>query len=86
MFYQKELFFDESVETFRTSYEKLNAAIVSLFVENWESIRDNLVSSVIQSEKGTYHRKADFRGRGSANCSGTCRLEGGPGEGTADGV
>ena len=58
--YQRELFFDESTETFRTTYDKLNSEIVSLFMDNWECIRDNFVSPVIQSNKGTYHRKSDF--------------------------
>lgn len=40
--------------------KKQNSEILSLFMVNWESIRDNQVSSVIQLEKGTYHRKADF--------------------------
>ena len=57
---QKEIAFDEDVETFRTSYNKLNDEIVSLLCENWQSIVNNNVVPKEQSYGGTYHKRSDL--------------------------
>lgn len=57
---QRELFFDENVETLSTTYQKLNAEIVNLFMENWENIRTGNFSLMEQEGKGSYHRTADL--------------------------
>lgn len=58
---QRELYFDEGAETFRTTYEKLNDAIVNLFCENWNSIKNNAIIPFKQSGEGTYHKRSDFK-------------------------
>lgn len=57
---QKEVSFDENVETLATSYERLNREIVNLLVENWDMIFEGNYSAVEQMEKGSYHRRADL--------------------------
>jgi len=58
--YQKEIRFDEDVETFRTSYNRLNDEIVSLFCDNWTYIKNDTVVPFVQKENGTYHKRSDF--------------------------
>lgn len=58
--YQKELFFDAQKETFETSYEKLNRAIVELFKEHWEEIQENAAHSIPQQGAGSYHTMKDL--------------------------
>ncbi len=60
---QKEVSFDENVETLATSYERLNREIVNLLVENWDMIFEGNYSPVEQTEKGSYHRKAELMKR-----------------------
>ena len=57
---QKELFFDEAVETFRSTYEKLNQEIVSLFQENFEKIKNRELLPAAQCGSGSYHKRSDF--------------------------
>ncbi|HJJ41829.1 MAG TPA: formyltransferase family protein [Methanocorpusculum sp.] len=60
--YQEEVTFDENIETFRTSYNKLNDKIVELFCRNWKSIKEGS-SETINKEKnitGTYHKRIEF--------------------------
>lgn len=60
---QKEVHFDEDVETLATTYEKLNREIVNLFMENWEMIFEGKYSLTEQEGKGSYHRKSDMEKR-----------------------
>lgn len=57
---QKELYFDERVETFQTTYDALNHEIVSLFQENWDRIKKRFVTPKKQMGKGSHHRRKDF--------------------------
>ncbi len=58
--FQKEITFDEDTETFRTSYNKLNDEIVSLFCENWQSIVNNSAVPKKQGLGGSYHKRSDL--------------------------
>mgnify|MGYP001624198951 FL=1 len=58
---QKELFFDESKETFASGYEKLILEIQMLFKENWSSISDKNYQLYAQTRGGTFHTSDDFK-------------------------
>lgn len=47
-------------DTGKTLYERQNAAMVELFVENWEAIRDDDVEATTQDEDGTFHAMSEF--------------------------
>lgn len=53
---QRELHFDETQESFSSSYDKLLEAMKELFRENWQKLRSCSLSPVKQSGPGTYHR------------------------------
>lgn len=57
---QKEVFFDEKIETFATTYETLNKEIVSLFLGHWKDIKKQNITPIEQAKVGTYHSLADF--------------------------
>ncbi len=57
---QREIFFDETRETFRTSYDRLHQEIQELFLENWESIKQNTYSPKKQCSEGSYHKHSEF--------------------------
>lgn len=57
---QKELIFDETKETFASSYETLLMEIKQLFRENWDQIREGHLQPVKQEGTGTYHRKREL--------------------------
>ena len=58
---QKELYFDEKNETFKTSYEKLNIEIQNLFKLNWDKIKNNKIIPVKQDNQvATIHKKKDL--------------------------
>lgn len=56
----KEIFFDEEIETFRSSYEKLNQEIVLLFQQHFLEMKNGTRISSEQPGGGSYHRKRDF--------------------------
>ena len=58
--YQKEYFFNTEKETFASTYEKLNIAIVELFKEHWQEIKTGAYQLKEQVEKGTYHSQKDL--------------------------
>lgn len=58
--YQKKCCFNESTESFSSSYQKLNDEIVGLFKEKWEEIRSGRYESFEQSGEGSYHSKKDL--------------------------
>lgn len=58
--YQKELYFDATIETFETTYEKLNQEITELFIANWDEIREKKYMVKKQPEGGSYHNMQDF--------------------------
>lgn len=57
---QREMFFDENTETFRSTYDKLNKEIVKLFLENYDDICHMRISGKVQLEKGNYHSQKLF--------------------------
>ncbi|MBR6381138.1 MAG: formyl transferase [Lachnospiraceae bacterium] len=61
--FQKELTFDEETETLSSTYQKLNEAIVDLFLEHWEEIRTGTFSLQDQAGEGSSHRVADLAER-----------------------
>jgi len=57
---QKEIQFDESKETFSSSYDRLLCEMKELFIANWKLIRDGRIKAVPQIGEGTYHTMADL--------------------------
>lgn len=58
---QKEVIFDESKETLKSSYDKLHKEIVKLFKENWEDIKNSRIVPKPQKGVGTKHFVKDFK-------------------------
>lgn len=46
-------------ETLRSSYEKLNKTIESLFKRKWPYIREGMITAIPQSNEGTFHSLKD---------------------------
>ena len=61
--FQKEIKFDNTKESFESTYKKLNDALVELFKENWNSIIDGSFMYIRkkQLEKGSKHSTADLQ-------------------------
>lgn len=57
---QKEIFFDENVETLSSSYSKLHAAILELFQQNWDNIKVHKYERYFPQCRGSYHSKKDL--------------------------
>ncbi|MDE6314405.1 MAG: formyl transferase [Lachnospiraceae bacterium] len=57
---QKELSFDENIETLSSTYSKLNEEIVKLLMNNWEMISSGNYTLKDQEGKGSYHRTSDL--------------------------
>lgn len=57
---QKELIFNEDNETFRTTYNALNEAAVSLLLGHWDKIFKGEIKPVSQPKGGSYHSRQDF--------------------------
>jgi methionyl-tRNA formyltransferase len=55
---QREIYFDEN-ETLRTSYDKLQSALVKLFRLNWLSIKYKKIIPTKQNGAGSYHKSVD---------------------------
>lgn len=58
--YQKECFFDESEETFASTYDKLQIELIELFKLHWDEIYNGKYLSFSQIGSGTYHRLHDL--------------------------
>lgn len=58
--FQKKMEFDLTKETFSSTYEKLMEEMVSLFIENWDVIREGTYETISQMEKGSYHCTKDL--------------------------
>lgn len=52
---RKEISFDESEETFASTYNRLQQEIMELFKENWENIKNGTLTGFLPTEKGSYH-------------------------------
>lgn len=57
---QKEVLFDETQETFASSYAKLQEEIIQLFCENWEELKKGTIAAKEQTEDGTYHKMKEL--------------------------
>lgn len=57
---QKEIFFDENVETLATSYGKLHSTILELFQQNWDNIKTHKYERYFPRCRGSYHSKKDL--------------------------
>lgn len=57
---QKELCFDETKETFSSTYDALSEEIKQLFRENWQAIRDGKLQPVRQEGAGSCHRMREL--------------------------
>ena len=57
---QKEVEFNLKKETFSTTYNKLNAEIVKLFVDNWNKIKNAEIVPKNQVGEGSYHKIIDY--------------------------
>ncbi len=58
--FQKELIFDESRETFASTYDILQKEIMELFKANWETILSGDYTPIVHQEKGSYHSNAQL--------------------------
>jgi len=58
--FQKEVKFNEEIETLNSTYQKLNAMIQHLFIENWNKIKELNFNPAKQTGTGTYHTIKDF--------------------------
>lgn len=58
---QKEMFFDETVETLASSHRKLNEEIVKLFRKHWAEIYGRTYQAIPQKGKGSYHSLKDMK-------------------------
>ena len=58
---QKEVDFDESRETFASSYAKLLDVMKELFEGNWDKIQNGHLEAEEQKGEGTYHVMADLQ-------------------------
>lgn len=52
---QKEVTFDESKETFSSTYNKLIQEMNALFLDNWDKIKSGQIEACKQQGVGTYH-------------------------------
>lgn len=59
--FQRELLFDENVESLSSSYNTLISNITDLFMEHWEEIKSSNYKVIPQiPHAGSYHRRADL--------------------------
>ena len=58
--YQRQCYFDNNLETFASTYNKLNKEIVNLFKENCEEIISGKFVLKEQIGAGSFHTKKDF--------------------------
>lgn len=58
--YQREVEFQPRKQTFSETYDVLIDDIEALFIDNFDEIFSNQMTSSPQQGKGTYHRMADF--------------------------
>lgn len=59
--YQEEMFFDSSVETLKSSYNKLNERIIDLFKIHFTEIIEGGYCCKKQEGKGTYHTSKELK-------------------------
>jgi len=54
---QRQMFFEEEIETLASSYNKLHVAIQELFRENWDKIKQG---DIVPRGQGSYHTKKEL--------------------------
>lgn len=57
---QREIVFDETQESFASTYDRLLAEIVQLFCENWENIKAGRIAPKKQVGPGTCHKMREL--------------------------
>ena len=57
---QKEIFFDETKESFASSYDTLLAEMKALFKENWQAIKTGALTPKKQEGEGSSHRMKEL--------------------------
>ena len=57
---QKEYFFDEEKETFKTTYQALTDGAIELFKENWADIKSENIIATKQSADATKHTLKEY--------------------------
>jgi methionyl-tRNA formyltransferase len=57
---QKEIYFDEGLESLKSSYDKLHNEIQNLFKEYWSRIKAGDIEPIKQSGDGSTNTKKDF--------------------------
>lgn len=57
---QEKIKYDFKYETLGSSYLQSNLKIQSLFIENWEKIKNNKIKPKGQTDKGTFHLSKDL--------------------------
>ena len=57
---QEEIKYDFKIETLASSYKKSNEKIQSLFIENWEDLKNNRIKPKKQMGIGTFHLSKDL--------------------------
>lgn len=60
IFVQKEVCFDESKETFATSYDTLLKVMQEIFEQNWDKIKNCEITPFKQQGEGSYHTMRDL--------------------------
>ena len=58
---QKQMFFDENIETLASSYQKLQDEIQELFKINFDKIFNKTYKAEPSKEKGSFHRASDIQ-------------------------
>lgn len=61
IYVQKEVVFDETAESFASSYDRLLCEMKELFAATWEQIKTGALKAVPQTGEGTYHTMADLQ-------------------------
>ena len=56
---RKEIFIDKKKHSFRSSYEILRREIETLFKENWVNIKSNNYKIILDTRKGSFHKKSE---------------------------
>lgn len=58
---QRQMYFDENLETLASSYQKLQEAVQDLLKSNWDNILSGNYPVKRSHEEGSFHRVADLK-------------------------
>ena len=58
--FQQQVEFDETTETFASSYQKLIQTITALCLQHWDELKNNTAVPICKNERGTYHRAREL--------------------------